>query len=192
MRLHEDLLPLSFLPLAVFFTCHFLLGLPECSKYLTKHSPLFVQGDHHYHSSQCRLDKGDKGVSLTLTPWAAWQSHQCSWSCADLHLWSIWTHTKLSSGFGNRVHGKTYNPDCATLQEAAEQLKGNLHQGFATDRQTNLHSCPGISPWRVCLSSSTSRAREGKSQKLGGRNAVAEGLRWHHSRPPLWALARFR
>lgn len=95
-------------------------------------------------------------------------------------------------GLGTGFTGKTYNPDCATLQEAAEQLKGNLHQGFATDRQTNLHSCPGISPWRVCLSSSTSRAREGKSQKLGGRNAVAEGLRWHHSRPPLWALARFR
>lgn len=77
-RLHEYFLPLSFLPLAVFFTCHFLLSLPEYPKPLTKQIPLSVQGDHHYHSSQHRPDNGDKGVSLTLTPWAAWQGHQCS------------------------------------------------------------------------------------------------------------------
>lgn len=80
-------------------------------------------------------------------------------------------------GLGTGLMGQPCNPACATCKRQQNRLKGNLPQEFATDCLTNLCSCPGISPWRVCLSSSTSRAREGKSQNLGGRNVVAEGLR---------------
>lgn len=51
----------------------------------------------------------DQTKGLILTRWAASQGHRCCQSCANLHLQSVWTCIKPSSGLGNRAKKKGKN-----------------------------------------------------------------------------------